>query len=61
MSQRIRVTARCLNIRADSNKKSDVIGQVYQNEVLKISKIEGTYGKLADQAGWVDLTYTIDV
>lgn len=60
-TSRIKVTARCLNIRADSNKNADIIGQVYQNEILKISKVEGTYGKLADQAGWVDLTYTIDV
>lgn len=59
--QKVRITAQSLNIRAESNKHSEVLGLVHQGEEVVITKQEGVYGKLADREGWIDLTYTLDV
>lgn len=54
----VEITAQKLNVRSAGNGTSNVIAILNKGDRVVITQQSGTYGKLADRQGWVDLTYT---
>ena len=55
---KIKVTADALNIRAEANSTSKVLGWMKKDSEALISKVEEHWGYIANRKGWISLTYT---
>ena len=51
------VTASTLNVRNGPGTSYQIIKVLYKDDVVKISKISGNWGKLPNTAGWVSIKY----
>lgn len=51
------VTACALNIRKNPGTNYKILKVLYKNDIVKISKITGNWGKLSDTPGWVSMKY----
>lgn len=51
------VTATALNIRKNAGTNYKILNVLYKNDIVKISKITGNWGKLSDTPGWVSMKY----
>jgi lysozyme len=51
------VTASILNVRNGPGTSYQILKVLYKNDVVKISKISGNWGKLSNTAGWVSIKY----
>ncbi len=51
------VTAHALNVRQNAGTKYKILKVLYKNDIVKISKVSGNWGKLSDIPGWVSMKY----
>lgn len=51
------VTAHALNVRQNAGTKYKILKVLYKNDIVKISKVLGNWGKLSDIPGWVSMKY----
>jgi N-acetylmuramoyl-L-alanine amidase len=45
-----------LNIRKDASSKSDVVGQVFKDDVFTIVETKGVWGRLLSGRGWINIS-----
>lgn len=58
--RRIRITAATLNIRADSNHTSSIVGTTKAGDVFEVTTQKDGWGKI-DDGKWINLSYSADL
>lgn len=54
----VRITTDVLNVRAEPNTSSTIVGTVYKGEAYTIVQEQNGFGKLKSGLGWISLEYT---
>ncbi len=58
--RRMRVTAATLNIRADANPNSSIVGTAKAGDVFEVTTQKDGWGKIGD-GKWINLSYAVDI
>ena len=57
----IKVTASLLNVRSGPGIENSVIGMIRKNTICKLLEIKNGWGRIANPAGWISLSYVIAI
>jgi hypothetical protein len=58
--RRMRITAATLNIRADANPNSSIVGTVKAGDAIEVTVQKDGWGKIGD-GKWINLSYAVDI
>jgi peptidoglycan hydrolase-like protein with peptidoglycan-binding domain len=57
----VKVTATLLNVRSGPNIENSVVGMIRKDATYKLLEIKDGWGRIANPAGWVSLSYVIAI